>query len=214
MPGSGLGSEPSREAGRAGGECHRYACEARHWHRVPPEAGEARAARPHGRAGAAAAMVGAPGGTRTPTPLRAADFESAASTGSATGARSRALRLGLDRVKAAPGRARPRAPAGLPTAPRGHPVSPTSASSCRARCRPARRTERSGRGRARAGGVDGRAARPGELAPGAPSVRPWGPEPARHRAERARTWRPGRPGSPPCREPMERTIARERSTSP
>ena len=32
-------------------------------------------------------MGGAPGGTRTPTPLRVPDFESGASTGSATGAR-------------------------------------------------------------------------------------------------------------------------------
>ena len=31
---------------------------------------------------------GAPGGTRTPTPLRVPDFESGASTGSATGARA------------------------------------------------------------------------------------------------------------------------------
>src|SRR5215813_2004055 len=38
---------------------------------------------------------GAPGGTRTPTPLRVPDFESGASTGSATGAANGRLRLGI-----------------------------------------------------------------------------------------------------------------------
>src|SRR5262245_34252076 len=43
-------------------------------------------AQPSSRAGAAGRTIGAPGETRTPTSLRTTDFESAASTGSATGA--------------------------------------------------------------------------------------------------------------------------------
>src|SRR5689334_24779641 len=40
-------------------------------------------------------FIGAPGPTRTSTPLRATDFESAASTNSATGARARSIGAAL-----------------------------------------------------------------------------------------------------------------------
>lgn len=98
-------SSADERAGARAASAIRTAATACGQHRASPDGRPREAGRCGGRR-----TLGAPGGTRTPTPSRATDFESAASTGSATGARSRPVRPRQRRVKAAARPARRAAP--------------------------------------------------------------------------------------------------------